>query len=39
MNREIAEKIIDCIIYDMTTRRGFRQNWDAFEDIREKVRL
>lgn len=34
-----AEKIRDAILSDVTCRRGWRQEWDGFDDdIRDEIR-
>ena len=34
----VAERIRDAILGDVTDRRGWRQEWDGFdEDVREEI--
>ena len=36
---DLAKRIRDAILRDVTDRRGWRQEWDAFdEDVREDIR-
>lgn len=38
-NEEKARKAVDAIIYDLSDRRGLRQEWEGIdEDIREDIR-
>lgn len=39
LTKQQAEKIVDGIIYDLTDRRGLRQEWELIDDeIKEEIK-